>query len=339
MREVLVEGNARQRGTSHGEQLRESIRETQAFYADLFAMKQDVVFSQAERFRAAIRDYNDNYAEEIDGIAHAARIDPRWVYALNARTELLSLKPAIDVNECTALYFRPSSILGQTWDWSQRMEELIVLMRIRRPTAPAVCMIAEPGIIGKIGMNSAGLGTCLNLLRIGPLDVGVPVHIVLRAVLDSRSIDDACNEVRRAGNGKASNILVGDANGQCLDVEFAGKRQDLYDSFADVVTHTNHFLVKSGCDEPQIDLNSSFCRYEVACKHGESLTSFGVTEMTAILSDQSVSDFPILRNYERHDLVGKIGTVCTLVMELAAGRIHVRMGNDPTGKMSSYEVG
>ena len=222
---------------------------------------------------------------------------------------------------------------------SNQAQVALGLHRIRRPTAPAVCMIAEPGIIGKIGMNSAGLGTCLNLLRIGPLDVGVPVHIVLRAVLDSRSIDDACNEVRRAGNGKASNILVGDANGQCLDVEFAGKRQDLYDSFADVVTHTNHFLVKSGCDEPQIDLNSSFCRYEVACKHGESLTSFGVTEMTAILSDQSVSDFPILRNYERHDLVGKIGTVCTLVMELAAGRIHVRMGNDPTGKMSSYEVG
>ncbi len=338
MREVLVEGDARQRGTSHGEQLRERIHETKAFYADIFGMKQDAVFARAEQFRAVIRAYNDDYAEEIEGIAEAADIDPRWIYALNSRTELLSLKPAANINECTALYFRPSSILGQTWDWSRRMEELIVLMRIRRPDGHTIGMIAEPGIIGKIGMNSAGLGTCLNLLRIGPLDVGVPVHIVLRAILDSRSIDEARKAVARAGDGKASNILVGDGNGQCMDVEFAGKRQDIHDPPFHVVSHTNHFLVEPGRDDPQVDLNSSLCRYKVASERGESLTSFGVGDMAAILSDQSESNFPILRDYADDDLVGQIGTVCTVIMELAAGVIHVRTGNDPADEMAAYEV-
>jgi isopenicillin-N N-acyltransferase-like protein len=338
MREVLVEGDARQRGTSHGEQLRERIHQTVAFYAEIFRMKQNTVFARAEQFRAAIRDYNDQYAEEIEGIAEAADIDPHWIFAINSRTELLSLTPAAGINECTALYFRPSSILGQTWDWEQRMQELIVLMSIRQPDGHTIRMIAEPGMIGKIGMNSAGIGTCLNLLRTGPLDVGVPVHIVLRAILDSRSIEEARNEVTRAGGGKASNILAGDGHGQCLNVEFAGERQYFHDPPLDVVTHTNHFLVEPGSDDPLMDLSSSLCRYKVASKLSESLTSFAVGDMTAILSDRSESDFPILRDYVDDDLIGQVGTVCTVIMELVAGTIHVRTGNDLEAEVVAYEV-
>ena len=210
-------------------------------------------------------------------------------------------------------------------------------MRIQRPDGPEICMVTEPGIVGKIGMNSAGVGTCLNLLRTGPLDVGVPVHIVLRAVLDSQSIEDAKSEIVRSGYGKASNLLVANNKGECLDVEFAATRHFFYDPPGDVVTHTNHFLVESGCDEPGLDLHSSLCRQQTAGDRSAQLTHFEVPEMATILSDQSA---PILRPYEPdpNGLVGNVGTVCTMIMDLAAGRMHVRKGNDPTAELVQHEV-
>ena len=117
MQTVHIEGKARERGTSHGEQLREQIHATKEFYARVFGMPERDVFSRAQLFARVIREFNDDYAIEIESMARAANIDPRWIYALNSRTELLSLKPADSLNECTALYFRPTSILGQTWDW------------------------------------------------------------------------------------------------------------------------------------------------------------------------------------------------------------------------------
>ena len=339
MQQVSIEGNARKRGTSHGELLKEKIHETKAFYEKVFDMDQEDVFARAERFRELIRDYDPEYVEEIDGIAEASGLDRHWVYALNSRTELLSLKPPAHLNECTALYFRSSSILGQTWDWGKPLEDLIVLMSIRRSDGHTIRMITEPGIIGKIGMNSAGIGTCLNLLRTGPLDVGVPVHIVLRAILDSRSIEEARTVVTRAGGGKASNILAGNDGGQCLDVEFAGEQHFIYDPPLDVVTHTNHFLAEAGHDEPLTDLRSSLCRFRIASERGRALTGFGVDDMVDLLSDRSAT-FPILRKYVRdpNNLVGQIGTVCTVIMELQARTMHVRMGNDASEKTTPYYV-
>ncbi|MCP3688494.1 MAG: hypothetical protein GY784_08770 [Gammaproteobacteria bacterium] len=37
-------------------------------------------------------------------------------------------------------------------------------------------------------MNSCDLGVCLNILTLGQVVNGLPVHVVLRAILDCRSI-------------------------------------------------------------------------------------------------------------------------------------------------------
>ncbi len=302
-------------------------------------MREREVFDRAQQFRMAIRDFNVEYGTEIEAIAEAADIHPLWIYALNSRTELLALGAAAKVNECTALYFRKTSILGQNWDWGQRMEDLTVLMRIERPDGHVIRMIAEPGIIGKIGMNSAGVGACLNLLRCRETpDVGVPVHVVLRSILDANSLAEARQSVAAAGGGKASNILAGDCDGNFFDVEFAGRRTLFHDSEGDVVRHTNHYLCESSLDSPVVDLSNSRCRFDVAEQRSASLTAFGVDQMANVLSDQSDAEFPILRGYVPDDVVQEVGTVCTIAMELAEGRLHIRKGNDAADPLIEYTV-
>jgi isopenicillin-N N-acyltransferase-like protein len=337
--EYTISGTPRERGRAHGEQLAERIHETQQFYADIFPIGPREVFSRAKGFRAAIRKVWPDYGEEIEGIAKAAKIDPLWIYALNSRSELLALGATPGDNECTAIYFRPTSILGQNWDWGRRLEDLAVLMRIEHPDGHSIRMITEPGIIGKIGMNSAGIGVCLNLLYLGQsLNVGVPVHVVLRAILDARSFQDACKEVKREADGKASNILVADGNGKCVDVEFAGSRKLTYKSPGDVICHTNHYLVEEDLNDSKEDLSSSKERLEVANQRIEEIRGYGVRDMAEILSDRSNPNLPILRNFVPHDLVKDMGTVCTIIMDLAAKKLHIRKSNDPDAEFVEYAV-
>ena len=158
--EYTISGTPRERGQAHGEQLAEQIHATQQFYADIFPIGEREVLTRSQQFRLAIRGFNADYGEEIDGIAKAADIDPLWIYALNSRTELLALGEPADVNECTALYFRPTSTLGQNWDWGQRMENLIVLMRIEHPDGHSIRMIAEHLVVDVLTAEAAFRSLC-----------------------------------------------------------------------------------------------------------------------------------------------------------------------------------
>jgi isopenicillin-N N-acyltransferase-like protein len=41
------------------------------------------------------------------------------------------------------------------------------VQKIIRPDGHQLIQLTEPGILGKIGMNSAGVGVCLNILAAG----------------------------------------------------------------------------------------------------------------------------------------------------------------------------
>jgi class 3 adenylate cyclase len=185
--QVAVSGRADERGFQHGRILADRIERTVEFYTRIFGQSASVLVELANHFKQKIREFNGEYATEIESVAEGAGLDSSYIYVLNARSELLSLK----TNECTAIYFQKAGILGQNWDWASVLEPLTVLMRIEHPNGHVIQMITEPGIIGKIGLNSSGIGVCLNILRIkGRLD-GLPVHVLLRAILDSQSIDVA----------------------------------------------------------------------------------------------------------------------------------------------------
>jgi len=190
--ELTISGTPDERGNAHGEALSSEIESTIDFYASIFKKSSVEIFDRAKHFRRVIRDYNPAYCEEIEGIAAGAKIrEPLWIYALNSRSEILALDASVGVNECTALWFQSTALLGQTWDWGRRLEQLAVLLQIRISEDQTIQMLTEPGIIGKIGMNSHGIGTCLNILRINKPLIGVPIHIVLRAVLESKTIEEA----------------------------------------------------------------------------------------------------------------------------------------------------
>ena len=337
-KEIDIAGNAHERGVMHGEQLRREIADSIAYYRDIFMLSEHELHEQAIQFQRIIADYSAEYDQEIKGIAEGSGQDMLSIVTLNARTEILALKGKVDVNECTSMCFAGPPFLGQTWDWGQPLEAMCAVMRITRPDGHEIRMLTEPGIIGKIGMNNAGLGVCLNILTLGERLRGVPIHIVLRAILDCRSADEATAVIDQASFGKSSNIIVADQSGACFDREFAGdetlKPAPVHGNFV----HTNHYLGReiNAFDDP-LFFNSR-ARLNTATDLMSRESDVSVDSMIDVLSDRSHAQFPIYRPYVPDDLLHNVGTVATIIMDLPNLQMHIRKGNREDSAFTSYSV-
>jgi isopenicillin-N N-acyltransferase-like protein len=334
--EITIEGEPYQRGRQHGEQLKTEVAETVEFYRSIFGLPESEIVRLAAHFQSQIQQFNAEYIDEITGIAEGADIDPLWVVALNARTEILTHKDVSASNECTSVYFPQQSILAQNWDWGRALEPLTVLMKIIKPCGHTIRMVTEPGIIGKIGMNSAGIGVCLNILTLGQELDGLPVHIVLRALLDCRSFDSAKSLLQEQGKGKASNIIVADEDGNGVDIEFCGDRFFLLEPEEDFLLHTNHYLGEAINSPHCADFASSYARFDKAKTLLESNKERSVAQLCRLLSDESDSELPIYRQYVADDSVHELGTVCSIVMSLAQQKMFIRKGKSEGARFIEY---
>jgi len=314
-----LSGTPREIGLAHGRLAKERIHQALAFYKTIFKKDDQTLLLLAAQFKKKIERAFPQYVEEIEAIGEGAELDPLWIYVLNARTEILSF----GTQECTVAYFKKSAILGENWDWAETLEGLAIILRITRPDGHTILMMTEPGIIGKVGLNSAGLGVALNLLECPAKLDGVPVHIMLRAILDCSSLAEVQSVIVRNANGKASNILVGDAFGQSLDVEFAGNDLFMLSPQEAVFVHTNHYL---SMDLPKKEnLASSYARYERGVEIGVKEGS--IDEMKKLLLDQHNKELPICRPYAKSRYVSSVGTICSIVMDLPRREMHITKGS------------
>jgi isopenicillin-N N-acyltransferase-like protein len=333
-RELTLSGNAKARGSAHGEQLREDIAATLDYYRQLFGLAGAELRRQAQYFAGITAAFNADYALEIEAIAAAANIEPAFIHALNSRSEILN---NVDVAECTAVMVCDEALLAQNWDWSEALEALVVLMTIEGEDGHRIVTLTEPGIIGKIGMNSAGLGVCLNILKTDQRLEGVPVHILLRAILDCRAMTDARALLDTALVGKASHVLVGSADGECVGMEFAGSIHHALEPYAGLLLHSNHYLA----DEAMNTMQAFPSTRERLERAGQMLAEDrSVAGVRAMLLDQSQAELSICRPYSPSAVAGfgNVGTVFTVLMDLKGGNMQVRPGCDPLTEFYQVSV-
>ena len=106
------------------------------------------------------------------------------------------------------------SWLCQNWDWMRDQAENLIVCYISQPAEtgiPDIAMVTEAGIIGKIGLNSSGVGCTLNAIRCRGVDRSkLPIHFALRTVLESNSRDEAVKKIKSVGAAGSGHILVSD---------------------------------------------------------------------------------------------------------------------------------
>ncbi len=319
---IALSGTPREVGLNHGRLLKDRILKVIEFYQGVFNRNESEIFEVAKVFKKRIKDFNPAYCVEIEAIAEGAEVDPLWIYALNARTEILTRF----VNECTAFYFSGSGILSQNWDWAEELEELVVIMKITRPDGHSILQMTEPGIIGKIGFNTSNLGVTLNILHIEQKLDGVPVHIILRSFLDAKSVDNALKGIEGHMGGKASNIIIADNEGKYASIEFTGDTHHFLDNSTDRFMHTNHFLKDQSHNTDMEKLASSFARYDQGIILLDQIDP-SIEGAKRILLDRSNDELPICRTFKIDETIGNSGTICSIVMDLNKLEMIITKGN------------
>jgi isopenicillin-N N-acyltransferase-like protein len=208
------------------------------------------------------RDRPDLVAE-IEGIATGAGVPAEELLAVNARTELLAGHAS---GECSVLGVIGAERvrLAQNWDWHPAQAPSMVVWTIAPPGGPWLTTVTEAGMLAKIGLSSHGLAVGLNFLT-STLDGGtggVPVHALLRMVLDSCASATEALQLLLAAPVSASaciTLAASEPEGRALaavELSPAGHGLVWPDGHGRLV-HTNHFLAGPGrrhdaaaCSEP-----------------------------------------------------------------------------------------
>src|SRR5262249_6819711 len=138
-----------------------------------------------------------------------------------------------------------------------------------------------------------GFGVCLNILR--SVDdgkaAGLPVHVLLRHLLDCDSVDDACAVARSIKHGASSNVLTADAEGHAASLELSPRGVAIIAPSNGTLAHTNHYL-----DAKQAEFAAKLSplatteqRLDCTLSHAAKARSsrLGRAELEALLRDES----------------------------------------------------
>jgi isopenicillin-N N-acyltransferase-like protein len=344
--ELDPHARGRSLGMAHGP----AVRGTVATYLGLFAAHGLVVGQVrefGERALTATADWAPALAAEMAGIADGAGLPVWQVGALNARTELLAAADVTGEGECSTSVVLPADGSAprtvQTWDWHDVLRSALVGWTLRPTPGRWVATLTEAGMVGKIGVSTAGLGVHFNVLRHvrDSADIGVPVHVVSRRVLDEAdSVADAL-ALARSARLSASTVLtvVTAADARCLELSPAGIGRVRPDADGHLA-HTNHFLDPDLTPGERIAATSTTrARLSRLHAHRDELADPDRGVRARALDVHTADGAPVCVHADpaqpEHERVESLATVALDVVEPA---VHVSLGGPCAVRPDSWHT-
>jgi isopenicillin-N N-acyltransferase-like protein len=332
---IEIEGEAYDRGHQYGARAAVAIRRNVEAYLRLVqfhaGLDREATLQAAKAFGPILEARTPDLLLEMRGIADAAGCSLVEIVLINARSEIMST-----VDECTALAAGPSVtsrgqvLLGQNWDWYTAVESEPVLLRIRQPEKPEIITLAEAGQVGKIGLNSAGLGVCLNFLSHADRGQGMPVHVILRQMLGCAHLGEAIHAACSVPRGGAANVLLAHAAGEILDLELTATHADFIYADDGWLVHTNHFesVQLRGGDAGLATSMSTVARAARARRLlAASPGDISLDTFHRILADHTYGNYAICRHAALGEpVLQQSATRASMVMDLGARTIYVAAG-------------
>ncbi len=207
---------------------------------------------------------------------------------------------------------------------SEQKQNLIIT-RITQPDKPTIVQVIEAGIIGKIGFNSAGVGTLFNAIRTHGADATrLPAHFGLRMALESASVDAAVQALESHGMASSAHILIADAH-TSLGLEFTKSTfAHCEPDAAGRVVHANHLLKEHPGEVDTVWLKDSLTRVSTMTMIAEALgTEPSWEAVGGLFEDEQNAPASICR---MQTLETGSATLFNVVMDLRSKRAVVRLG-------------
>lgn len=318
-----IEGDAFALGQALGAAMAPAIREV---VLELDSVKRLLgLWSGSEhiaRLEAAARAVFPRYVREIEGIAAGAGLLFEPIFIWNCRGDLP--EPGGEDNPgCTSLLAVAEDrtrLVAHNEDGAGALDGHCAWVEARPEQGLAFTSFAYPGMLPghTFGCNAAGLVQTINHLAPQENRVGLPRHIVCRAVLDASSLDEALAILRRqdrAGGFHHNLGRVGET--RLLSVEAPGGACAVREVTRHSA-HANHLVFEELSGRPQSVSPSSKDRQ----RRAEALIEEArpdTASLLGVLADAGGAGLPICRKGQRPEDDGF--TLATAVFKIGPRRL------------------
>ncbi|MEO3789201.1 C45 family peptidase [Nonomuraea sp. B10E15] len=329
----------RARGEELGSHRRAAIAANLAGYTDLFRVAGATpaqVRAWGEQALDRSAAWAPRLADEIAGIASGAGLEPWQVAVVNARTEILAALHASGEGECSTSVVLPGPGLPprtvQTWDWHDHLRDAPMLWELAPRPGHVVRTFTESGALAKIGVNTAGLGVHFNILRhdADTAEVGVPVHLIARRILDEAATVEEAAGIARSATVSASTVITAVTAGGAGSIEIspAGVAVIPPDP-GGVLMHCNHFLdpALAAGERHATERPGTYARLRHLRDHAGELGGDDLTKRALALLSHGPDEAPVCAHPDLSQPIHqRWETLATVGLDVRAGRLRVHQG-------------
>jgi len=290
---------------------------------------------KSEAFAKAANVSYPNLIEEIQAMADGAQVSFLDLFFHNCPEaydkELLEewdREQAETEEHCTiAVSFNSEGvIIGHNEDWGiDSLDELFILKATIGDTTFLGLNYATslPGTSASI--NNWGIAQCINELY-QETTVGVPKCFVSRAILQTKTLDEALSVILDTKRASGFNHLLVQKE-RVWNIEIAGHDIDIQKNITEPYVHTNHCISKHMQEYQLFATKSSRARYDRAKELVKD--NMTVSDMKMLLSDSVNNKFPICRENV---------TIGSVIIEPSLRSMHICYGLPSDGTFMSYRL-
>jgi hypothetical protein len=245
---ICLEGSPFDIGKKHGTLLREEI--TGFLQNDLaqinglrsHPLDPEQVPAVAGPYLRAIGDNLPELMEEMEGLAAGAGITVEQAVLLQIRRELIGTGHFTLTGDCSSfgLHTADRVIVGQTIDLNGNMTGLGRVFNIKPGDhAPEMLMYSFAGLLGYMGMNSAGVAVAINLVISDGWRPGIPPYLLVRRLLACTSVKECLCIIEQIPRASSRSFIICDREQQLIVEMTPSQHRVIEGTF---LAHTNHYL-------------------------------------------------------------------------------------------------
>ncbi|MGN8553171.1 UNVERIFIED_CONTAM: C45 family peptidase [Microbacterium sp. SLM126] len=346
--------DAHVRGEEIGTRFRPQIEESLEGYWRLFDAKgvpRDEAEQAANRILEAVADWSPGLATEMSGLAAGAGLEPWEAALMSGRTEIIALANPSGHGECSTGVHLPADGSAprtlQTWDWYTHLASESLAWSYVSDSGRRVHSFTELGILGKVGINDAGVGSHMNLLNHAADGsvTGIPLHLIARRIHDeATTFDEAVEIVRSARIGASSTLTVAAYDGTRARAAFVESTPVgvavLEGAPGETMRHTNHFLdPELAHGEQNPDMSDTHGRLAALDERAYAFALPEPADRAAQLVEGLPGGGPVCISYMDEEIPElSCETKATLSLDFERGVLHYRSGAPVDGPAGGWET-
>lgn len=257
LKEFHFTGSGYALGLQHGKALKEDIANiVSAWKANTskgLEKDADIViqeFFEYANFKPAIQKYTPELWDEVRGIADGSGQPFEDIYVLNLLDEFWVWVNQLKNHHCSGMGVpamgETPGFIAQNMDLENYTDGFQVLIHLdKSESRPAQLILTHAGLIALNGMNSEGIGICVNtIMQLKASNEGLPVAFVVRNIINSTHKEELLDFIQHVKHASGQNYLMG-IDGEIFDFEASSNKVVRFNPENEngTVYHTNHPVV------------------------------------------------------------------------------------------------